>query len=270
MLAAEVEPGGPPRVLAEDRQVTRLGERRLPQRRDGRASMALTLATLERMAGLPAAQRTGGARCGHLGRPRRAQPGRFLERASAIVAQPVEIISGQEEARLIHLGVEIAVAAPGRTAADHRHWRRQRRDHRSRAWAPEARVFPSVGRVRLQSVFLKDDPPARDELVPDGGVHRTEAGRRRAEDRLGHFDRAIGTAASASAVVCAANRDSADADGNWPTGEGLEPRSCGGCTAICRRWTWRRAARWRGWATAARRSSCPAWRCCCARSKRSA
>src|ERR1039458_3515329 len=107
MLAAELEAGAPLRVLAEDRQVTRLGESVFRNGQMDEPAMALTLQTLERMAGLYKPLNVLAARVVATSAVRDARnQAVFLERASAIAGQPVELISGQEEARLIHLGVE--------------------------------------------------------------------------------------------------------------------------------------------------------------------
>ena len=206
MLAAELEAGAPLRVLAEDRQVTRLGESVFRNGQMDEPAMAVTLQTLERMAGLYKPLNVMAARVVATSAVRDARnQAVFLERASAIVGQPVELISGQEEARLIHLGVE--------TRWPHRHERLLVIDiGGGSAEVIEAehgrlkRAFSRpLGALRLQSVFLEKDPPSRDDLIRLEEFIEQKLSV--AVQRIGaiHFDRAIGTAASASAVVCAAN-----------------------------------------------------------------
>jgi exopolyphosphatase/guanosine-5'-triphosphate,3'-diphosphate pyrophosphatase len=207
MLAAEVEPGGPPRVLAEDRQVTRLGESVFRTGEIDEASMAITLATLERMAGAYRQHNVLAARVVATSAVRDARnQARFLERASAIIAQPVEIISGQEEARLIHLGVESSWPHPderlliidiGGGSAEIIEAEQGRL---KRAFSRP------LGAVRVQAVFLKEDPPSRGDLSRMEEYIAEKLAVAAQKIGSGHFDRAIGTAASASAVVCAANR----------------------------------------------------------------
>ena len=207
MLAAEVEPGGPPRVLAEDRQVTRLGEGVFLNGVIDEASMALTLSTLERMASTYLQHNVLAARVVATSAVRDAQnQAQFLERASAIIAQPVEIISGQEEARLIHLGVEsrwphpderlLIIDIGGGSAeiivSDH--------DRIGQAWSKP------LGALRLQGLFLRTDPP------DPAALHQMEE---YIDERIGpavqaigqmRIDRVVGTSATASAVVSAVNR----------------------------------------------------------------
>ena len=207
MLAAEVEPGGPPRVLAEDRQVTRLGENVFLNGVIDEASMALSLATLERMANTYRQHNVLAARVVATSAVRDAQnQAQFLERASAIIAQPVEIISGQEEARLIHLGVEstwphpderlliIDIGGGSAEIIEAENGRLKRAFSRP------------LGAVRVQAIFLKNDPPSRDNLNRMEEFIAQKLAVAAQKIGSGHFDRAIGTAASASAVVCAANR----------------------------------------------------------------
>ncbi len=207
MLAAEVESGTPPRVLAEDRQVTRLGESVFLTGQIDEASAALTLSTLERMANTYRQQNVLATRVVATSAVRDAQnQAQFLERATAIIGQPVEIISGQEEARLIHLGVEsrwphpeerlliIDIGGGSAEIIEAENGRLKRAFSRP------------LGAVRVQSVFLKDDPPSRDALSRMEEFITEKLAVAAQKIGSGHFDRAIGTAASASAVVCAANR----------------------------------------------------------------
>ncbi len=207
MLAAEVESGGVVRVLAEDRQVTRLGESVFLSGEIDEASMATTLAMLERMVNSYRQQNVLAARVVATSAVRDAQnQAQFLERACAIAGQPVEIISGQEEARLIHLGVEskwphpderlliVDIGGGSAEVIDAENGRLKNAFSRP------------LGAVRLQSVFLKNDPPSRDELVRMEEFIEQKLSVATQKIGSAHFDRAIGTAASASAVVCAANR----------------------------------------------------------------
>ena len=206
MLAAELEAGAPLRVLAEDRQVTRLGESVFRNGQMDEPAMALTLQTLERMAGLYKPINVLAARVVATSAVRDARnQAVFLERASAIAGQPVELISGQEEARLIHLGVEaqwpqrherlliIDIGGGSAEVIEAEHGRLKRAFSRP------------LGALRLQSFFLGNDPPAREDLVRLEEFIELKLSV--AVQKIGaiHFDRAIGTAASASAVVCAAN-----------------------------------------------------------------
>ena len=140
----------------------------------------------------------------------------FLERTSAALGTNVEIISGAEEARLIHLGVEarwprakerILIIDVGGGSAE-------------LIVSHSGQLIDSVskplGAVRLTSMFLKSDPPRGEEL------HRMDA---YIDEKLGPFQklhgtekfaRTIVTSATAGAIVAAANgiprgkRDEAD------------------------------------------------------------
>ncbi|MDR3719602.1 MAG: Ppx/GppA phosphatase family protein [Bryobacteraceae bacterium] len=207
MLAAEVEPGGAVRALAEDRQVTRLGESVFLSGEIDEASMALTLSTLGRMTNIYRQHNVLAARVVATSAVRDAQnQAQFLERASAIAGQPVELISGQEEARLIHLGVESKWTHPNERlliidiGGGSAEVMEAENGHLKHAFSRP------LGAVRLQSVFLKSDPPSRDELsrLEEFIEQKLSVAAQKMGSR--HFDLAIGTAATASAVVCAANR----------------------------------------------------------------
>lgn len=207
MLAAEAEPGGAVNALAEERQVTRLGEGVFLTGEIDEASMTLTLNTLDRMVRAYRTQNVLAARVVATSAVRDAQnQAVFLERAAAIAGQPVEIISGQEEARLIHLGVESKWPHPderlliidiGGGSAEIIEAEDSRLKHA---------FSRPLGAVRLQSVFLKNDPPSRDDLsrLEEFIEQKLAVAAQKMGSR--HFDLAIGTAATASSAVCAANR----------------------------------------------------------------
>lgn len=207
MMAAEVGPGQPFRVLAEDRMVTRLGESVFRTGMLSAEAIDVTCGQLERMARAFRAHNPLAARIVATSAVRdAANSAEFLERAAAAAGQPVEMISGQEEARLIHLGVEarwphpservLIVDIGGGSAEVIAAERGRMKEGFSRP----------LGAVRLQSVFLKSDPPAEEELLR---LHEfIDEKLAVVARRLGgmKFDRAIGTSASASAIVCAVNR----------------------------------------------------------------
>jgi exopolyphosphatase/guanosine-5'-triphosphate,3'-diphosphate pyrophosphatase len=130
----------------------------------------------------------------------------FLSRASDAIGTRVEIISGREEARLIHLGVESVWPQPdkrvlildigGGSAEIIAAENGRLRDAYSRP----------LGAVRLREMFLRDDPaPPRDlHRMSEFIVEKLEPAVRKL--RAGGYDRAIATAATASAVAAAVSR----------------------------------------------------------------
>src|SRR5579859_5048340 len=88
----------------------------------------------------------------------------FIAKASAAIGTPVEIISGQEEARLIHLGVQSRWPHPkqrllsidvGGGSAEIIH---------SESGHFKEAVSKPLGAIRLTEAFLKTDPPTAAEL----------------------------------------------------------------------------------------------------------
>src|SRR5579863_9822408 len=107
MEAAEVVPGQPVRVLASEREVTRLGESVFRYGSVSEEAIKSACAVLGRMCAIYRRLDVVGVRAVATSaiRDTRNQQ-EFIARASDAACAPVEIISGREEARLIHLGVE--------------------------------------------------------------------------------------------------------------------------------------------------------------------
>ncbi len=207
MEAAEVVDGAPPRILASERQVTRLGASVFRGGRISQESMDMICGVLNTMSqqykrlDIKAMRAVATAAVRDAGNQHE-----FLARASAALGADVEVISGQEEARLIHLGVKSRWPHPkerflivdiGGGSAEIIFSENER--------IGQAFSKP-LGALRLQELFLKSDPPKPAEL------HRLEE---YIEERIGsavrrigpsHIDRVVGTSATASAVVCAINR----------------------------------------------------------------
>src|SRR5215471_117628 len=207
MEAAEVVPGLGTRILASDREVTRLGDSVFRTGQVSEDAMKTTLAVLARMAATYRKLDVVGVRVVATSAIRDTRNQReFLARASEAAGVPVEIISGREEARLIHLGVQSVWPQPDKhvliidigggsaeiIAADH-------------GTFVEGYSKP-LGAVRLREAFLRDDPPVVRQL------HQMHEYIRAKLDapvrRLGHngWDRVIATSATASAVAGAVAR----------------------------------------------------------------
>ena len=207
MEAAEVLPDQPPRILASDREVTRLGESVFRTGSISEEPIKATCAVLSRMATLYRKLDVVGVRAVATSAVRDANnQADFLARASAAAGTPVEIISGREEARLIHLGVETNWPQTGKRtliidigggsaeiiASGDGHLR-------------EAFSRP-LGAVRLKEIFLRTDPPTTRQLhqLTEYILEKLVTPLRRLGP--GEWDRAIATSATAAAVASAAAR----------------------------------------------------------------
>jgi exopolyphosphatase / guanosine-5'-triphosphate,3'-diphosphate pyrophosphatase len=207
MLAAEVVGGSPLKTLTSSRQVTRLGESVFRTGRISQSAMDLCANVLAQMAAEYRAVGVVGVRAVGTSALRDAgNQDEFLKRASEALQAPVEVISGQEEARLIHMGVQIRWPHPtervlildiGGGSAE-------------LILSEQGRMVQAfskqLGALRLKEVFLKNDPPDPREL------HRMEEYiQERTIDAVKRFgdtpyDRMIATSATAAAVICAVNR----------------------------------------------------------------
>src|SRR5215472_12341378 len=107
MAAAEVLPGERPQTLTADRDVVRLGESVFRNGALSESAIALACTVLARMAETYHKLDVIGVRAVATSAVRDARnQDEFVARAAQAIGSPVEIISGREEARLIHLGVE--------------------------------------------------------------------------------------------------------------------------------------------------------------------
>jgi exopolyphosphatase / guanosine-5'-triphosphate,3'-diphosphate pyrophosphatase len=207
MEAAEVKPGLPAKILASDREVTRLGESVFCSGSVSEEAMEATCVVLRRMAELYRKLEVAGVRAVATSAIRDARNQKeFTERASQALGAPVEIISGREEARLIHLGVastwpqesrnmliiDIGGGSAEIIAAEHGHL---------------ADSFSKpLGAVRLKENFIKSDPPTPRQLHQmHEYIQQKLAG---AVARLGSitWDRTVATSATAAAVAGAIAR----------------------------------------------------------------
>jgi exopolyphosphatase/guanosine-5'-triphosphate,3'-diphosphate pyrophosphatase len=106
LLVAEVQSDGRIERLAEDREVTRLGSSVFGAGSVSTEALDFVTAVLTRMALTYQRFDVDGIRVVATAAVRDASNQQeFLQRASQAAGAPVEIISGEEEARLIYLGV---------------------------------------------------------------------------------------------------------------------------------------------------------------------
>ena len=207
MLAAVVLPGNQLQPIVHDREVTRLGTSVFSTGRISEQATESVCAVLRRMAGSYQKADVVAVRAVATSAVRDASnQAEFLERAAQALGHPVEIISGQEEARLISLGVISR-------------WR----DLDGRALIVDVGggsvefislqdgelkngISRPLGAVRLAEMFLRRDPPGALDL------HRMETFIDEKFEpahealRSNTFDRVIGTAATAAALVSAIHK----------------------------------------------------------------
>jgi len=207
MLAADVESPQSMKVLASDRQVVRLGKTVFREGKLAASEIELACQVLSRMVEQYRKLDMVGVRAVGTAALRDASNrDEFLARAAAIIGHPVEVISGLEEARLVHLGVQSLWPHP-----KHRVLLLDIGGGSAELILSESgRIVEAfskpLGALRLTEVFLKSDPPNERELARmrkyiqeriAGPVSRFGAAR---------VDRMIATSATAAATVCAINR----------------------------------------------------------------
>jgi exopolyphosphatase/guanosine-5'-triphosphate,3'-diphosphate pyrophosphatase len=207
LLVAEMDTAGKMVPLAAERQVVRLGTGVFREGRLSESTMNLACDVLSGMAAtyrrldVLAVRVVGTAAL----RDARNQP-EFLARASTILGTPVEVISGLEEARLIHLGVQsqwphpkqrLLVADIGGGSAE-------------LILSDAGRIVESfsrpLGAVRLTEMFVKSDPPNAHELLRMRKYIQERIAAPVSRIGTAKIDRMIATSSTAAAVVCAVNR----------------------------------------------------------------
>ena len=207
MLAADVTAAGKMEPLVSDREVTRLGEAVFANGTIAVQAADFVCAVLRRMAAAYTKLDPLAVRAVATAAVRDASNQReFIDRASEALGTPVEIISGREEARLIHLGVESCWPHPDRrlmivdVGGGSAEIILAENGHLSDAYSKP------LGAVRLTGMFLDDDPPHPEQIAR---MHNYIQERLAAVvQKMGAkpCDRAVATSSTAAAMVCAVNR----------------------------------------------------------------
>ena len=207
MQAAETGPGMATKILAAERQVTRLGAGVFHDGRITADAMEFVCANLERMAQIYQKLDVIGVRAVATSAVRDASNQQeFLERAAKALGSPVEIISGQEEARLIHLGVLARWPQTGKRVLMIDVGGGSAEVILSEHGVLAEAFSKPLGAVRLTEVFLRTDPPAPIDLHRMNEYIDEKLVAPLRKIGAGPFDRAIATSATAAAIVCAVNR----------------------------------------------------------------
>ncbi|MGA7235700.1 MAG: Ppx/GppA family phosphatase, partial [Bryobacteraceae bacterium] len=207
MEAAEAAPGQPTRILASDREVTRLGESVFRNGSVSEDAMRATMAVLARMAALYRKLEVTAVRAVATSAIRDTHNQKdFLERASEAAGTRVEIISGREEARLIYLGVESVWPQNGRRALMVDIGGGSAEIIAAEDGQLREAFSKPLGAVRLKEIFLKDDPASPRQLreMHEYIQEKLASALRRLGN--GGWDRAIATSATASAAASAVSR----------------------------------------------------------------
>lgn len=193
--------------LAEDREVTRLGESVFAGGEISESAITLVCGVLTRMAAVWKRHDVMGIRVVATSATRDASnQAAFVARASEAIGAPVETISGQEEARLIHLGVQTAWPQTGKRVLIVDVGGGSAELIASDMGRMVESFSRPLGAVRLNEVFVKSDPPSETEILrlEDFIEEKLAVVVRRLGGRT--YDRAIATSATAAALICAVNR----------------------------------------------------------------
>jgi exopolyphosphatase/guanosine-5'-triphosphate,3'-diphosphate pyrophosphatase len=204
MEVAEKTPERPMQIVASEREVTRLGESVFRTGKISRDAIDLNCQILARMAAQYEKLDVAGVRAVATSAVRDARnQAEFIEKAALAANTAVDVISGREEARLIHLGVLSRWPLASRRAL--------MIDIGGGSveliGSENGRMLDSIskplGAVRLREMFLVNDPPEELELHRMHGfiVEKLDGVARRFG--TAHWDLAIATSATACATVCA-------------------------------------------------------------------
>ncbi len=165
MLCAEATPTGVSRILAEDRQVTRIGQSVFSEGIISQATMDLVMSVLSRMKQACAACNPVGMRAVATSAVRDSRnQDEFLARAALALGTEVETISGLEEARLVHMGVIAALPIPPLRALLIDIGGGSAEFILSEGGELTGAFSKPLGAVRLWQTFLQDDPPTAMQL----------------------------------------------------------------------------------------------------------
>src|SRR6185437_4862296 len=127
----------------------------------------------------------------------------FLQRAGTALGTNIEIISGPEEARLIHLGVEARWPRPKERTLIIDVGGGSAELIVSQSGEMVDTTSRPLGAVRLKELFLQSDPPAASDLLRLDQYIEEKIAPFAEKHRETRFDRVVATSSTAAALVCA-------------------------------------------------------------------
>jgi exopolyphosphatase/guanosine-5'-triphosphate,3'-diphosphate pyrophosphatase len=206
LAVAEVEPGRPVRTLASEREVTRLGTSVFSEGSISKEAMENMIRVLQKFRATIEKHHAMGARAVATSAVRDARnQEEFLRRASTAAGMPVEIISGIEESRLIHAGVQAVWPNPGERRLIIDIGGGSAEAIVSENGRMTSAFSKPLGAVRMKQMFLEQDPPSADDLDRMNAYIDEKMAPVLKRIGKGGFDRVIGTSSTAAAVVSAIN-----------------------------------------------------------------
>lgn len=206
LAVAEVEPGRPVRTLASEREVTRLGTSVFSEGSISKEAMENLTRVLKSFRTVIERHHAMGARAVATSAVRDARnQEEFLKRASAAAGMEVEIISGIEESRLIHAGVQAVWPGAGERRLIIDIGGGSAEAIVSENGRMTAAFSKPLGAVRMKQMFLENDPATADDLDRMNAYIDEKMAPVLKRIGKGGFDRVIGTSSTAAAVVSAIN-----------------------------------------------------------------
>lgn len=207
LAVAEVNPGEPGKMLATDREVTRLGTSVFTEGTISKPAMELLIRTLTRFAATYHRLGASSVRVVATSAVRDARNQEdFIYRASQAIGAPVEIISGLEEARLIHAGVQASWPHPDRRIMIIDIGGGSAEVIVSADGKLETAISRPLGAVRLKEMFLLNDPPTHEQLERMNAFINEKLAATLKRTGRGPFDRVIATSSTAAAVLSVLNK----------------------------------------------------------------
>ncbi|HEU0119918.1 MAG TPA: Ppx/GppA phosphatase family protein [Bryobacteraceae bacterium] len=206
LAVAEVDPGTPVRTIAASREVTRLGTSVFSEGSISAEAMDNLCGVLTRYRAALERHHAMGVRAVATSAVRDAvNQEEFLRRASDSAGMPVEIISGIEESRLIHAGVQSVWPHPQERLLIIDIGGGSAEVIVSEGGRVTAAFSKPLGAVRLKQMFLANDPPAAADLDRLNGFIDEKVSAILRKTGKVEFDRVIATSSTAAAVICAVN-----------------------------------------------------------------
>lgn len=206
LAVAEVEPGRPAQTLASAREVTRLGTSVFSEGALSKEAMDNLCLVLERFRTIIEQNHAMGMRAVATSAVRDARnQDEFLRRATAAAGMPVEIISGLEESRLIHAGVQAVWPHPEQRVLVIDIGGGSAEAILSENGRMVSAFSKPLGAVRLKQLFLERDPASPEDMERlRGYIDEKLASVLKKPEQPG-FDRVIATSSTAAAVISAIN-----------------------------------------------------------------